>query len=106
MGKRDVTIGAAVWTVCMVNGDEFADVRTTLGDVIAFETMVRAHKRGSVSDNAIEGQAFTVWRSLRRMGKLPADTKYETWRDQVDSMIRHDDDGVTPDPTRPVPAAD
>ena len=62
MGKRDVTIGAAQWSVIMGNGDEFTDVRTTLGDVIAFETMIRTHKRGTVGDNAIEGQAFTVWR--------------------------------------------
>jgi hypothetical protein len=101
VGNRDVTIGAAQWTVIMGNGDEYADVRTTLGDVIAFESMVRTHKRGSVGDNAIEGQAFTVWRALRRMGKLPADSKYETWRDEVDSMIRHDDTG--PGPTRPGP---
>jgi hypothetical protein len=64
--------------------------------------MIRTHKRGSVGDNAIEGQAFTVWRALRRIGKLPPDTKYEAWRDDVDSMIRHDD--VTADPTPPGPA--
>jgi aromatic ring hydroxylase len=101
MGKRDVTIGAAQWTVRMVNGDEYPDVRTTLGDVIAFETMIRTHKRGSVSDNAIEGQAFTVWRALRRLGKLPADTKYELWRDSVDGITRHDD--IPADPTQPGP---
>jgi hypothetical protein len=101
MGKRDVTIGAAKWSVMMGNGDEFTDVRTTLGDVVAFETMCRTHKRGSVGDNAIEGQAFTVWRALRRMGKLPPDTRYETWRDEVDSLVRHDDTG--PDPTPPGP---
>jgi aromatic ring hydroxylase len=101
VSKRDVTIGAAQWTVIMANGDEFADVRTTLGDVIAFETMVRTHKRGSVGDNAIEGQAFTVWRALRRIGKLPADTRYESWRDDVDSMVRHDD--LPADPTQPGP---
>lgn len=104
MAKREVVIGAAVWTVRMGNGDEFADVRTTLGDVIAFESMIRTHKRGTVADNAIEGQAFTVWRALRRLGKLPADTRYESWRDEVDSLVRHDD--VAADPTRPDLGAD
>jgi hypothetical protein len=103
VGKRDVTIAGAVWTVRMLNGDEYTDVRTTLGDVVAFETMIRNHKRGSVGDNAIEGQAFTVWRALRRVGKVSPDTKYEVWRDDVDSMIRHDDDDVGPTRSGPEP---
>ena len=69
----------------------------------AFETMIRTHKRGSVGDNAIEGQAFTVWRALRRLGKLDTAVKYETWRDDVDALVRHDDVADPADPTRSGP---
>jgi len=99
--QRDVTIGAGQWTARLVNGDEF-EVRTTAADTVAFETMVRVQKRGTVADNAIDGQVFTVWRALRRIGKIPADSKYETWREsELDSLVRHDE--VPTDPTDPGP---
>lgn len=88
-----MTLGGDTWTVVCQNGDVFEDVTTIIADTVAFEAYCKATKRGAVRDSAMDGQVYTIWRALRRMGKIPPDSRYETWREtEVAYLVKDDGD--------------